>query len=202
MDFRKIFIALIIFSLSNLFALSQDEIRLKIMTKYSNCKTFQAEFFQLNYWPSYDKSNKSSGNIYFNSKKMILKYKDPKQYLFVNSDSLLIYNVETNQVMISKQTGLFSDFKINNILKKYWKKDNSEIRISGKNIKVILNLNEDGIKIITLLFDEKYNLKKIKFIDSESNEISLKFNKLKLNGNLPKNIFNMKIPKNANIIRR
>jgi len=74
---------------SILFGLNNSEIRSKILGKYSNCTTFQAEFSQYNYWPSYDKSNKSEGNISFNSEKMILKYKSPHpQILYLHSDSL------------------------------------------------------------------------------------------------------------------
>ncbi len=203
MDSKKTLILAFLLLGSVLFGLNNSEIRNKILAKYSDCKTFQAEFSQYNYWPSYDKSNKSEGNIYFNSQKMILKYISPhQQYLYLHSDSLLIYNVESNQVMISEQTGLFSDFKISNIIKKYWNKNVAKVEFDGSEYKITLNLTNQDVKSITLIFTPEFVLKKMKYIDKNSNEISLSLKKLAINKKLPKNVFELKIPKDANIIVR
>jgi len=69
-------------------------------------------------------------------------------------------------------------------------------------IKLIPKQDEDGSYLLLELDKKKWLIHKIIFMDWEGNKTEFQFSRIKVNSSLPKNIFELKLPTDVEIIER
>ena len=167
----------------------------ELMNKYDRIETFQADFIQKNSWAAMDKQIESSGKIYYDNENLILKYYKPDiQEMKVTNDKIFIFDSKMNKLMISKNTNI--QLKPVDLLRQYW--DISTIYITESNEGFLVKLVYSGGKVEALI--EDYYIQDVILYDQQGNSVSYQFRNMKLNENLPENIFEMNIDDSVEVI--
>jgi outer membrane lipoprotein-sorting protein len=140
------------------------------------------------------------------------EYTDPENNIYLyKGDRFQWYFSEDNQLM----RGLISDegqeSEILNILT--GRKDLSDFyavefspfptdNSQNTQIKLTPKQEDDGSFLLLELDKKKWLIHKIIFMDWEGNKTEFHFSKIKTNASLPKNIFELKLPSDVEIIER
>jgi len=171
------------------------EIYKKVIAKYNEIKTYEAKINQENYWSELDVEKTSTGNIYYDGERFLLKYTEPSgQKLFIEKEVLNIIDESNKQVFISD----LEDFELrpDKILTYYWKISDKEIITSDEYTKLKL-FGETDTLYVSISNDL---IVEILIIDSNNNSVKYKFYDVKINSSLPVNIFELFYPDEFNVI--
>jgi outer membrane lipoprotein carrier protein len=175
--------------------------------------TFEARFEHNFYSAVVSTPLKEKGKLYFRKPdSMRWEYTDPEHniYLF-EGDKYQWYFAEDNQLM----RGLISDegheseilhllTGQKNLLDFYFisfspfpteNPQNAQIKLTSKQ-------EDDGSYLLLELDKKKWLIHKIIFMDREGNKTEFQFSRIKVNASLPKNIFELKLPSDVEIIER
>lgn len=194
---RIILVLLVCFGLLSAKPGELNHIFENIISTYDSVVTFQAHFTQENYWPEMEISQNSDGIIYYDSANLMMKYATPEgQVMLIDSNNVTIYDAASQQALISPK----QDIRLRpiEIIKHYW--DISEISIldeteEGFTLKLIVNNGEILIiEIINSLISQ------LSILDPDKNRVTYRFQKMRINEDIPVQIFEFKIPEDARII--
>ena len=211
----KIFRTILFLVLSFFFSFAQtaeDFVSRLENTLYST-QTLQANFEHHFYSAVVSTPLEEKGKLYFQKPdRMRWEYKDPEHniYLF-EGDKYQYYFAEDNQLMrgsISEEgheseilyllTGQkkISDFYSMELSS--FPTDNPE----NAQIKLIPKEEEDENYLLLELDKKEWLIRKIIFMDWEGNKTEFQFHNIEVNASLPKNIFELKLPSDVEIIER
>ncbi len=175
-------------------------------------QTLEAKFEHHFYSAVVSTPLKEKGKLYFKKPDLMRwEYTDPENNIYLyKGDRYQWYFVEDNQLM----RGLISDegqeSEILNLLTgqtnllDFYSVEFSPFPTDNPQnvqIKLIPKHEEDG-SFLLLELDKKWLIHKIIFMDWEGNKTEFHFSRIKVNGSLPENIFELKLPSDVEIIER
>ena len=149
-------------------------------------KTFEADFLQ-SVKNEDNKLIKYSGKIYLNEKANVLwKYKKPfKKDVLIRNNNVYIIDYELEQVIIKV---LKEDLSLFDIMKKAKKESNNLY-------KATVNKKDFFLKVFNNVLEEIF------YKDNFDNQVKIKFKKQKINETLRRNIFNLVLPNDFEVIK-
>ena len=197
----KILLVLILYFSFSTFILAQDdilnEIYLDLLEKYDSIKTYEADFIQENFWKEIDTAKTSYGKIYYASSFLLLEYSEPEgQKLLIDSLSVTIYDAASNQVLISNKNDY--ELKPISIISEYWQNSQKELIENTENGTQIKLITPDNEQIFVLIKDDL--IIEIQLLDNSENMVKYSFSAEKINKQLSKDIFELNLPEDVNVI--
>jgi len=195
------------------FAQTAEDVASQLEKTLYSTQTFEARFEHNFYSAVISTPLKEKGKFYFRKPdSMRWEYTDPEHniYLF-EGDKYQWYFAEDNQLMrgfisdegheseilhlLTGQKNLldfystsFSPFPTDN-------PQNAQIKLTPKQ-------EDNGSYLLLELDKKKWLIHKIIFMDWEGNKTEFQFSRIKVNASLPKNIFELKLPTDVEIIER
>ena len=195
------------------FAQTAEDVVSRLEKTLYSTQTLEAKFEHHFYSAVVSTPLKEKGKLYFQKPDtMRWEYTDPEHniYLF-KGDRYQYYFAEDNQLM----RGLISDegheseilyllTGKKNIADFYSIESTSFPTDNPQNaqIKLTPKQEDDGSFLLLELDKNKWLIHKIVFMDWEGNKTEFQFNKITVNSSLPKNIFELKLPSDVEIIER
>ena len=188
------------------FATTPDALYDKIDKSYNAISTWQASISQTNQYVQLKRSTTFDGKIYFQTGRMAIRFEKPyKQYMTVDKGIVTLYDSQSNTAIKSRIQPEFDKLNPVEILRYYWKL--SAVKITGEQsglVSVTLVPKQD--KMITSL-SAKVNLKtgfiqQLSYQDVSKNTVSYVFTNIKANAAIPPAVWQLKIPKNAQVIEQ
>ncbi len=193
---KKIFSLIFLIFVTSLFSITPQEVYSNLIKKYSQIKTFKADFSQYNYWAEVEENLLSFGKIYYTNQKLALDYYKPKkQKVIMDTSSVLIWYVADKQALLTKNNGQI--LKPIDVIKQYWK--NSEKEINAKNDTIFVKLKNKEQKINVTL--KNYLIIRLEIVESGGNIVDYKFKNIRINKSIDKKIFSMKLPKEVKVFK-
>ena len=195
------------------FAQTAEEVTMQLEKTLYSTQTMEAKFEHHFYSAVVSTPLKEKGKLFFQKPNLMRwEYTDPENNIYLyKGDHFQWYFAEDNQLM----RGLISDegheseilnllTGQKNLLDSYsvefspFPTDNPQ----NAQIKLIPKQEDDGSFLLLELDKKKWQLHKIIFMDWEGNKTEFHFSKIKANSSLPKNIFELKLPSDVEIIER
>jgi outer membrane lipoprotein carrier protein len=198
-----------------LFCFSQtaEEVAVHLEKSLQSIHTMEAKFEHIYYSAVVTTPLKEKGKVYFQKPDLMRwEYTDPEKNIYLyRSDKFQWYFVEENQLERGSITDEGQESEILYVLT--GKKDlldfySVEFGSSpGENpqdfqIKLTPKKEEDESYLLLDIDKKDWLIHKIVFYDWEGNETEFRFSQLKVNVPLPKNIFELKLPADVEIIER
>lgn len=212
---KRVICILILSALPSLFASAQtaEDVASQVEKTLKSMQTLEARFEHDFYSAVVSTPLKEKGKLYFKKPDLMRwEYTDPENniYLYVG-DKYQWYFVEENQLergsiteegheaeilhLLTGQKNLvdfyaveFSSFPTGN-------PQNAQIKLTPKQ-------EDDGSYLLLEIDRKKWLIHKIIFMDWEGNKTEFQFSRIKFNASLPKNIFELKLPSDVEIIER
>lgn len=195
------------------FAQTAEDVASQLEKTLYSTQTFEARFEHNFYSAVVSTPLKEKGKFYFRKPDLMRwEYTDPEHniYLF-EGDKYQWYFAEDNQLM----RGLISDegheseilhllTGQKNLLDFYSISFSPFLTDNPQNaqIKLTPKQEDDGSYLLLELDKKKWLIHKIIFMDWEGNKTEFQFSRIKVNSSLPKNIFELKLPTDVEIIER
>ena len=195
------------------FAQTAEDVAAQLEKTLSSTQTLEARFEHYFYSAVVSTPLKEKGKLYFRKPdSMRWEYTDPEHniYLF-QGEKYQWYFAEDNQLMrgLISEEGHESEILYlltgqKNLLDFYsisfspFPTDNPQ----NAQIKLTPNQKDDGSYLLLELDKKKWLIQKIIFMDWEGNKTEFQFSRIKANASLPKNIFELKLPSDVEIIER
>jgi outer membrane lipoprotein carrier protein len=203
---------ILLLSLSSFSQTAEEVVSQLEKTLYST-QTLQAHFEHHFYSAVVSTPLKEKGRLYFQKPdKMRWEYTDPEHniYLF-EGERYQYYFVEDNQLMRGSISDEGHESEILYILTgqkniaDYYSSELSPFPTDNPRnaqIKLTPKKEEDGSYLLLELDKNGWQIHKIIFMDWEGNKTEFQFHDIKVNASLPKNIFELKLPSDVEIIER
>jgi outer membrane lipoprotein carrier protein len=203
-----------IFSLSFLcFAQTAEDVALRLEKSLHSTQTLEANFEHIYYSAVVSTPLKERGKVYFQKPDLMRwEYKEPENNIYLyKGDKFQWYFVEDNQLERGSITDEGQESEILYILtgkKKLLDYYSVEWNPSpGENpqdsqIKLIPKQEDDESYLLLDIDKKNWLIRKIILVDWEGNQTEFRFSQLKVNIALPKNIFELKLPADVEIIER
>lgn len=191
-------ILIFLFLTISLFADEQlEKIYKDISITYSNIKSYEADFTQQNYWKELDVSKQSNGKIYYNTDCFLMKYSEPTgQLLLIKKDTVTMYDTASQQALISND--MQTELRPVKLISEYWDVSKKELIESDSISFRIRLITPDKQQIIVQAQDSL--ITEFSIIDIDENSVIYIFSNEKINKSLPKDIFEITLPEDTNII--
>ena len=162
---------------------------------YSTIYSYEASFLQINYWNEIDVYKSSEGKLYYNKENLLMDYSQPiGQKLLVKENSMTMYDSVAKHAIISNKIEIRPD----KLISHYWDISKKELLDqSGNTIKIKLQAPEEDKIVITISnkFITEFNI-----VDINKNYVIYKFFDIRINKELPENIFELILPEDTSII--
>jgi len=199
----------------SLFSFSQtaEDTAMRLENMLHSTQTLEARFEHNYYSAVVSTPLKEKGKIYFKKPDLMRwEYTDPENnvYLF-KGDKYQWYFAEDNQLMrgsiteegheseilllLSGQKKLFDFYTIANSPFPTDNPQNAQIKLTPKQ-------DDDGSFLLLEIAKNNGLIRTIIFMDWEGNKTEFRFSRIKTNASLPKNIFELKLPSDVEIIER
>jgi len=198
-----------------LFCFSQtaEEVAMRLEKSLLSTQTLEAKFEHIFYSAVVSTPLKEKGKVYFQKPDLMRwEYKEPENNIYLyKGDKFQWYFVEDNQLMRGSISDEGQESEIlylltgkKNLLDYYYVDWNPSPSENSRNDQIKLTpKHEDDGSYLLLEIDKKNGLiHKIIFFDWEGNKTEFRFSQLKVNVTLPKNIFDLKLPSDVEIIER
>ncbi len=199
-------VCLLLLAIIPIFATTPDALYDKINSSYNALSTWQASISQTNQYAQIKRSTTFTGKLYFQPGRLAIRFEKPhKQYMTVDKGLVTLYDSQSNTAIKSRIQPDFDKLNPVEILRYYWKL--STVRItSEKDGQVFVTLTPKKDKMITSL-SATINLKsgyiqQLSYIDVSKNSVNYVFSNIKANAPIPASVWNLDIPKNAQIIEQ
>ena len=195
------------------FAQSAEDVASQLENTLNTTQTLEANFEHFFYSAVVSTPLKEKGKLFFQKPdSMRWEYKDPEHniYLF-KGNKYQWYFADDNQLMrglISDEgheseilyllTGQKNISDFYSIELSPFPTDNPQ----SAQIKLTPKKEDDGSFLLIELDKKKWLIHKIIFMDWEGNKTEFQFSRIKVNASLPKNIFELKLPTDVEIIQR
>ncbi|PKN80848.1 MAG: outer membrane lipoprotein carrier protein LolA [Candidatus Cloacimonetes bacterium HGW-Cloacimonetes-1] len=189
-----------------IFATTPEALYDKINSSYNALSTWQASLSQTNQYAQIDRSTTFTGKIYFQPGRLAIRFEKPyKQYMTVDRGIVTLFDSQSNTAIKSRIQPDFDKLNPVEILRYYWKL--STVRItSEKDGQISVTLTPKKDKLIASL-SATINLKsgfvqQLSYIDISKNSVKYEFSNIKANSPIPASVWQLDIPKNAQIIEQ
>ncbi len=204
---RIIFFILIIFTMG-MSKENVDKLIQNVQKKYKSVQLLYADFKQVSRFKLADIENEIFGSIWISQdNKFRLETED--QVMVSNGKTFWRYNKLENQVLIDYAQKSQQDVFLNNFLFKigdyYDPQIINETRIGKKKVFEIKltpkNPEEDFFNYIKVWLDDNtWLLEKVLYVDFNENEVEYQIEKIELNPQAPKNLFEFEVPEGAELV--
>ncbi|MBN2244308.1 MAG: outer membrane lipoprotein carrier protein LolA [Candidatus Aminicenantes bacterium] len=195
-----------------IFAQTAEEIALKTENTLRSYRTFQADFKQFYFSTTIATPLEEEGRVYFQKPDLMKwEYQYPEKKIFLlKEDKILFYDQEENELIEDMGENEQYEAEILDLLSgeigllKQYDVEISPFPTDDKNayqLKLISKNNDDGTFILIEINEKTWLIQKAVFIDWAGNKTEFHFNKLKINLNFPKNMFELNLPEDVAIIR-
>lgn len=173
-----------------------------IIEKYKKIQTFSAEIKQTNYWKEIEVKKSFTGNIFYNSNKLIIKYYKPyKQFLYIDNQKTYLYDSKSQQLIISESQ---PQIKLSYILNKYFSNKNSVTEKETKKGYTLISSNKikdkEIKKIDILIYKNDLSIKRMTIYNKNGNFTTYSYFREKINKEINDSAFKTDIPKNTSSI--
>jgi len=172
-----------------------DQLMREISTRYETIETFEADFTQANSWAAMDSGIESNGKIYYDQSNLIMRYQAPEvQIMKVTDEEITVFSSTSNQMMISKNNDI--SLKPLELLKQYW--DISTIYLQENTDGYKVKLQYEGGRVEANIIDSL--IYDIILYDVSGNSVKYHFSNMKINKELPENIFQVEVDDSVEIL--
>ena len=169
----------------------------EVLLTYSIIYSYEASFLQINYWDEIDVYKSSEGKLYYNKENLLMDYSQPMgQKLLVEENSMTMYDSVAEQAIISNIVEI--EIRPDKLISHYWDISKKELLDqSDDTIKIKLQTPEEEKIVITISnkFITEFNI-----VDINKNYVIYKFSDIRINKELPENIFDLTLPEDTSII--
>jgi len=169
----------------------------EVLLTYSTIYSYEASFLQINYWDEIDVYKSSEGKLYYNKENLLMDYSQPMgQKLLVEENSMTMYDSVAEQAIISNKVEI--EIRPDKLISHYWDISKKELLDQSDNtIKIKLQTPEEEKIVITISnkFITEFNI-----VDINKNYVIYKFSDIRINKELPENIFDLTLPEDTSII--
>jgi len=188
---------LLFFASVSLYASGTDAIYQRLEHYYGRVEQYQARVSQENYWPQLELTKKSSGMLYYDASRLILRYDDPDgQLLRIDTSGVLIYDPASNQVM--RTDAMDIQLKPMALLQTYWQDAEISIPEQDKTHTLLQLKNADDTVISCHIRDD--HIYQLTFTDVKGNRVGYRFSDEILNQPIPDAVFDFEITEKMNVI--
>jgi outer membrane lipoprotein carrier protein len=195
------------------FAQTAEEISQELQNSLQSTQTLEAKFDHYFYSAVVSTPLKEKGKLYFQKPDLMRwEYTDPENNIYLyKGDRFQWYFAEDNQLMRGSVSDEGHESEILNLLTGQKNlADVYSIEFSpfptdtpkNAQIKLTPKQEDDGSYLLLELDRQKWLIQKIIFMDWEGNKTEFHFSGIKANTSLPKNIFELKLPSDVEIIER
>ncbi len=195
------------------FSQSPEEVAINLEKALLSTQTLEANFEHIYYSAVVSTPLREKGKIYFQKPDLMRwEYKEPENNIYLyQGDKYQWYFVEENQLMRGSILDEGQESEIlylltgkKNLLDHYSVEWNPLPSENSQNAQIKLTPKQEADEGYLLLEVDKKNwlIHRIIFIDWEENKTEFRFSQLKINTALPKNIFELKLPPDVEIIER
>jgi outer membrane lipoprotein carrier protein len=190
-----------------------EDVASQLEKTLDSTQTLEARFEHTFYSAVVSSPLKERGKLYFNKPDLMRwEYTDPENNIYLyKGDKFQWYFAEDNQLMRGEISDEGQETEIlylltgkKNLLDFYsigfspFPTDNPK----NAQIKLIPKHEDDGSFLLLEIDKDKWLIQKIVFMDWEGNKTEFQFSRIKVNASLPKNIFELKLPSDVEIIER
>lgn len=192
--FAKLFkVLLVVFFLlpGVLFAESMNE----FISRFENIDTVHAQFIQKTEIKGFGE-DVYEGEIYLiNKQKVLWDYNEPyEQYYLFTRDTMEYYDSSTDQLIRQKVSASGGNNIVFQLLVDISKvKESFTIENQSKNTFKLTPKTDVGLKYLKMSFGEKY-LQNIYSVDKKGNYTEITFKDIRLNVDIPEDVFNKEVP--------
>jgi len=169
----------------------------EVLLTYSTIYSYEASFLQINYWNEIDVYKSSEGKLYYNKENLLMDYSQPMgQKLLIEENSMTMYDSVAEQAIISNKVEI--EIRPDKLISHYWDISKKELLDQSDNtIKIKLQTPEEEKIVITISnkFITEFNI-----VDINKNYVIYKFSDIRINKELPENIFDLTLPEDTSII--
>ncbi len=205
MKIKLIVIALLFLCLS-LSAISLDELQKKIDGSYRDVSSWQAKIKQTNYFSQIKQSIVFEGNLYYQSKRLLISFNKPSvQRLLIDNGRVQLYDAQSKTLIKSSLLPEFERMNPLEILQHYWTKSKVRIDKQDKNqIHISMIPEKDSfIKSLRAVVESSNGrVIELSYSDFSDNTVTYNFSNIKINARIDDSIWQMKYPKDTQIIQR
>jgi outer membrane lipoprotein carrier protein len=195
------------------FAQTVEEVSVELQDSLQSTQTLEARFDHYFYSAVVSTPLKEKGKLYFQKPDLMRwEYTDPENNIYLyKGDRFQWYFAEDNQLMRGFISDEGHESEILNLLTGQKNlADFYSIEFSpfptdtpkNAQIKLTPKQEDDGSYLLLELDRQKWLIQKIIFMDWEGNKTEFHFSRIKANISLPKNIFELKLPSDVEIIER
>lgn len=197
MAISKISVILLLLVVTSLFATGTDALYQRLEQYYNQVEQYQAKVSQENYWPQLDLTKQSSGMLYYDANRLILRYDDPDgQLLRIDSTGVLIYDPASMQVM--RTDAMDIQLKPMTLLQTYWQDADISILEETATTTTLQLKNLDNTTITCQVQDD--SIVQLSFTDDKGNRVRYRFSEAVLNQPIPDAVFAFEITPQMNVI--
>jgi outer membrane lipoprotein-sorting protein len=197
MAISKISVILLLLVVTSLFATGTDALYQRLEQYYNQVEQYQAKVSQENYWPQLDLTRQSSGMLYYDANRLILRYDDPDgQLLRIDSTGVLIYDPASMQVM--RTDAMDIQLKPMALLQTYWQDADICILEETATTTTLQLKNPDNTTITCQMQDD--HIVQLSFTDDKGNRVRYRFSGEVLNQPIPDAVFAFEITPQMNVI--
>jgi outer membrane lipoprotein carrier protein len=198
---------------SFLFPQSAEDVAIQLEKSLYATQTLEAKFEHHFYSAVVSTPLKEMGKLYFQKPDLMRwEYTDPENNIYLyKGDRFQWYFSEDNQLMRGSISDEGQESEILNLLtgqknlSDFYSVEFSPFptdKPENAQIKLTPRQEDDGSFLLLELDRKKWLIHKIIFMDWEGNKTEFHFSKIKANASLPKNIFELKLPSDVEIIER
>jgi len=195
------------------FPQTAEDVAFRLEKSLRSIQSLEAKFVHIYYSAVVSTPLNETGKLYFQKPdQMRWEYKDPENNIYLyEGDRFQFYFSEDNQLMKgslseeSHETEILDILTGKKTLLEFYTVEFSPFptdKPQNQQIKLIPKQEEDDSFILLEIDNRRWLIQKAAFIDWEGNKTEFQFSQIQINTDLPKNIFELKLPPDVEIIER
>ena len=195
------------------FPQTAEDVALRLEENLRSIQSLEAKFVHIYYSAIVSTPLNEKGKLYFQKPdQMRWEYKDPENNIYLyKGDRFQFYFSEDNQLMRgsiseeSHETEILDILTGKKTLLEFYDVEFSPFptdKPQNAQIKLIPKQEEDDSFILLEIDRKRWFIQKVAFIDWEGNKTEFQFSQIEIDPDLPKNIFELKLPPDVEIIER
>lgn len=189
------------------------DVAFRLEENLRSVQSLEAQFVHNYYSAIVSTPLKEKGKLYFQKPdKMRWEYKDPENNIYIyKGDRYQAYFPEDNQLVLGSlveeghKTEILDILTGKKTLLEFYEVEFSPFptdKPQNAQIKLTPKQEEDDSFILLEIDRKRWLIQKVAFIDWEGNKTEFQFSQIEIDPDLPKNIFELKLPPDVEIIER